>query len=86
MKIAWLILLVSAMTDFVITAGTSMGTAMVATGSAQFPSHAVILLSTLGGAVSAARTIQQKLVGALDPQANSSSQLRKGTGDGTKTD
>ncbi len=81
MKTAWIILIVSAMTDFVITAGTSMGTAMVATGSAQFPSHAVILLSALGGATSAARTIQQALKSAMDPQSNASTQL-KGTGDG----
>ncbi len=81
MKTAWIILIVSAMTDFVITAGTSMGTAMVATGSAQFPSHAVILLSALGGATSAARTIQQALKSAMDPQSNASTQLT-GTGDG----
>lgn len=81
MKTAWVILIVSALTDFIITAGTSLGTAMVATGSAEFPSHAVMLVAIVGGAVSGARTIQQALKTAMDPQANASTQL-KGTGDG----
>lgn len=83
MKIAWIILIVSALTDFVITVGTSITTAMVATGSAQFPSDAVVLLACLGGGVSAARTIQQALKTAMDPQSNATTQL-KGTGDGNK--
>ncbi len=56
---------------------------MVATGSAMFPSKAVLLLALIGGAVSAARTIQQALKSSMDPQANASTQL-KGTGDGNK--
>lgn len=81
MKIAWIILIISAFTDFVITTGTSVGTAMVATGNAQLPTHAVTLLAVLGGLVSAARTIQQALKNAADPQSNATMQL-KGTGDG----
>lgn len=61
MKIAWLILIISAFTDFVITAATALASAMVATGSAEFPNSAVVLLAVLGGLVSGARTIQQAL-------------------------
>ncbi len=60
-KIAWLILIISALTDFIITAGTALTTAMVAAGSAQLPNSAIVLLATIGGLVSAARTIQQAL-------------------------
>ncbi len=59
MKTEWLILIVSAMTDAIINAGTSLTAAMLATGSATLPSHAVLILSIVGGCVSAARTIQQ---------------------------
>lgn len=61
MKSEWAILIISALTDFIITAGTSLATAMVASGSAQMPSNAVVLLAGLGALVSAARTIQQAL-------------------------
>ena len=61
MKIAWLILLISAFTDFVITAGTALTTAMVAQGTAQMPSAAILLLAVIGGLVSGARTVQQAL-------------------------
>jgi len=61
MKIAWTILLISAITDMIITAGTAITSAMVATGSAEIPSHAVLLLAVIGGLVAAARTIQQAL-------------------------
>lgn len=61
MKIAWVVLLISALTDFIINAGTALGSAMVATGSAAFPSQAVVLLAFLGGLVAASRTIQQAL-------------------------
>jgi hypothetical protein len=60
-KIAWLILSISAFTDFVITAATALTTAMVATGSAQLPNSAIVILAVLGGLVSGARTIQQAL-------------------------
>jgi hypothetical protein len=60
-KIAWVVLIISALTDFVITAGTAFSSAMVATGQAQIPNQAVILLAIVGGCIQAARTIQQAL-------------------------
>ena len=61
LKIAWLVLIVSALTDFIITAGTSLMSVMVATGSPQMPEPAVWVIVTAGGLVAAARTIQQAL-------------------------
>lgn len=61
MKTAWVILVISAFTDFVITVGTAITSAMVAAGNAQMPNKPVVLLALIGGAVSAARTIQQAL-------------------------
>lgn len=61
MKIAWTILLISAFTDFVITVATGVTAVMTATGSAEMPSDAAWLVCALGGAVQAARTIQQAL-------------------------
>jgi hypothetical protein len=56
---AFYVLMVSAATDFIITAGTALTTAMVANGEASMPSHPVILVAVIGGAVSFARTVQQ---------------------------
>lgn len=61
MKTAWFVLLISAFTDFIITAATSLTAAMVASGSAELPNRAVIVLSILGGLIAAGRTIQQAL-------------------------
>lgn len=61
MKTAWVVLSISAFTDLIITAGTSVTSAMVATGSASIPSKAVIILAVIGGLVAASRTIQQAL-------------------------
>lgn len=61
MKIAWTVLLISSMTDFVITLGTGLTTAMLATGAAAMPTKAVWLVCVLAGSVQAARTIQQAL-------------------------
>ena len=61
MKIAWLILSISAFTDFVITVATGITSAMVAVGSNAMPTKPVILLAILGGFVTSARTIQQAL-------------------------
>jgi len=61
MKIEWTILLISAFTDMIITAGTALTTAMVATGSAQSPGTAVLILAIVGGLVAGARTVQQAL-------------------------
>lgn len=61
MKTEWAILIISALTDLIINTGTAITSAMVATGSAQIPNDAVIVLSLVGGIVAAARTIQQAL-------------------------
>jgi hypothetical protein len=61
MNSARFILLITALTDFIINAGTALGTAMVAQGNAQIPSAAVIILAVIGGTVAAARTVQQAL-------------------------
>lgn len=69
MKTAWTILLISAFTDFVITVGTALTSAMVATGSPQMPSDAVLALAFIGGATAAARTIQQALKATAETAA-----------------
>ncbi len=61
MKIAWIILIISALTDFIINAGTSLMSAMVATGNASLPSKAVLILAMIGGLVQMARTLQHAL-------------------------
>lgn len=61
MKVAWVILLISAGTDFIITVATALTSAMVAMGTAEFPSKPVLLLAGLGGLVAMSRTIQQAL-------------------------
>ncbi len=61
MKAAWIILLISAVTDFVINTGSSLMAAMVATGSAVMPMKAVVVLAVVGGLVQMSRTIQQAL-------------------------
>jgi len=61
LKMAWLVLIVSAVTDFIINAGTALTAAMLASGVAQIPNRAVILVVVIGGVVSMARTIQQAL-------------------------
>lgn len=61
MKMAWIVLLISATTDFFITAATSVMTAMTATGSASLPNKATILICVLGGGIAMMRTIQQAL-------------------------
>lgn len=61
MKTAWSVLLVSALTDFLILTGTSLSAAMVATGTAAMPNKAVVMLSLIGGVMAFSRTIQQAL-------------------------
>jgi len=61
MKIAWAILIVTALTDATITFGTALTTAMVANGQAVIPNTAVLVLAGIGALVAAARTIQQAL-------------------------
>ena len=72
MKSEWAVLIISAFTDFVISAGTSLTAAMVATGEAHIPNEAVLMLSMLGGMVAAARTIQP----ALKAAPNSAAKLK----------
>lgn len=74
MKTAWAILLISALTDFIISAGTAITAAMVATGSAQMPDTPVIVLSVIGGVVAFARTVQQALKNAAEVKAEATGQ------------
>ncbi len=55
------VLIVSAVTDFIIATGTALTAAMVAKGDAMLPSSPVIVLSVIGGTIAAARTVQQSL-------------------------
>ena len=57
----WVILAVSAGTDFIIASGTALTAAMVAKGDAMLPSWPVIILSAVGGLIAFARTLQQSL-------------------------
>lgn len=61
MKTEWIILLVSALTDAIITFGTAISAAMVTNGTATMPGTAVLVLAGIGALVSFARTIQQAL-------------------------
>jgi ribosomal protein L10 len=61
MKLAWLTLIITALTDGIITAGTALTTAMVSSGAAALPGKAVVLVALLGGLVAMARTVQQAL-------------------------
>lgn len=51
----WVTLIVSSLSDFVISAGGCLTTAMVATGSAAMPTPAVLIFSVVTGLVAAAR-------------------------------
>ena len=57
----WLILIVSFGSDFVISAGGCLTTAMVATGDTQMPSTPVLLFAIVTGLVAASRRIQALL-------------------------
>lgn len=61
MKIAWLILTITALTDLTIAFGTSLSSAMVVNKEIGMPSGAALLISALGALVVASRTIQQAL-------------------------
>lgn len=58
---AWAIVLISALTDFIITGGTALTTAMVAAEGTQLPSIAVLIVSGIGGLVAFARSVQGAL-------------------------
>ncbi len=51
-------LLISFVSDFIITAGTGIATAMGATGVVAMPGKAVIVFAVLMGLVAAARRVQ----------------------------
>jgi hypothetical protein len=61
MVTSWVVLLVTAATDFLIVGGTSLMTAMMATGTAELPARSVLIVSAIGGVVAMARTIQSAL-------------------------
>ena len=54
-------LAISFLTDFVISAGGCMTTAMVATGSATMPNTPVIVFAAITGLVAASRRVQALL-------------------------
>ncbi len=56
-----LIVSVSALSDFIISAGGCLTTAMVATGSAAMPTTAVLIFAVTTGLVAAARGIRALL-------------------------
>lgn len=57
----WIIILVSAATDFIVATGGALTAAMLAKGDAMLPSYPVLLVSFTAGAVAFARTVQQAL-------------------------
>ncbi len=57
----WLTLIVSSISDFVISAGGALTAAMVATGSTQMPGKATALVAIITGAIAAARRVQALL-------------------------
>jgi hypothetical protein len=61
MKIAWTILIISALTDFMISFGTALSAAMVVNQAVGMPGAPAILISALGGMIVASRTVQQAL-------------------------
>jgi hypothetical protein len=61
MKIDWPVLVIKAVTDAVITAGTALTSAMVASEVVAIPSIPVWILAAVGAAMAAARTIQQTM-------------------------
>lgn len=61
MKIAWIVVLISALTDFIITFSTALMTAMSVSEVVGLPDRPTLLLAGLGGLVVAMRTIQQAL-------------------------
>jgi hypothetical protein len=63
----WVTLIVSALTDFIISAGGCLTSAMVATGNPAVPSIGVIIFSTVTGLVAAARGTQKLLTPTPPP-------------------
>lgn len=57
----WLLLLVSAVTDFTVVAGSTLTGAMLATGQATLPSQGVWLLAIVAGLVAAGKEMRSML-------------------------
>lgn len=66
--IGLLTIIMGAVSDFVISAGGCLTTAMVATGSASMPSSAVLVFSIVTGAVVAARGVKSLLTPTPPPK------------------
>lgn len=65
----WATIVVSCISDFVISAGGAVMAAMVGTGSTDMPSKAACLVAVLTGAVAAARRVQALLQVPPSPPA-----------------
>ena len=61
MKTAWAVLLISALTDFIISFGNALVSAMVEGKTGELPSYASLLIASMGALVAFARTVQQGL-------------------------
>lgn len=57
----WVTLIVSFITDFIISAGGALSTAMVATGSTSMPTKATTAFAIVTGLIAASRRIQALL-------------------------
>ena len=57
----WITLVISFITDFIISAGGAVSTAMVATGSTALPTKATAVFAVVTGLVAASRRIQALL-------------------------
>ncbi len=64
----WVTFAVSALSDFIISAGGCLTTAMVATGATAMPSTATIVFAVVTGLMAAARGAQKMLSPAVIPQ------------------
>lgn len=67
----WVTILISCISDFVISAGGALTAAMVATGGATImPSKAVALVAIITGAIAAARRVQALMAVPPAPPAS----------------
>lgn len=57
----WLIVVISALTDFFIVSGSGLGVAMVGKGGAEMPGGPEILLSTILGVVAMMKEIRSQM-------------------------
>ena len=61
MKFAWIVLIISGLTDALIVIVNGLTSAMVSTSAVAMPSRPVILINILFGVAALARTVQQAL-------------------------